>query len=129
MNNLADRIIESKSNRSNTTTPLGQYIEDEEDEHDFWERDTWYTPTRDNTKFSKIPASMFAPTNRERREPIYIDEEVSAQKDDDDDDDKNSQTSAQTPDEYGYIRQSNGLWLNIHTKKITDYHVLDNEDS
>ena len=85
---------------------MEQYIEDEEDECDLWERDTWYTPRRDSVKSSKIPGFMFAPTNRERRKPIYIDEEVS--KKEDDDNDKNSQRSTQLPDEYGYIKQSDG---------------------
>ena len=53
------------------TSPFGQYTEDEEDERDLWERDTWYTPTRDSSKSSKIPAFMFAPSNRERRQPVY----------------------------------------------------------
>ncbi|KAG2223762.1 hypothetical protein INT45_003486 [Circinella minor] len=48
----------------------------------------WYTPTRDSANFSKIPEFMFALTNRERRSPIYIYEEVSNKEDDDND--KNS---------------------------------------
>ena len=116
-------MVKYHTKRNEISQKFGEFRKEKtsDDDIDLWTRDTWYTPHRDDGRFSALPAHLFG---LHRPKPLL--ERLLLLVDDQEDVGDNvepEQSPTEEVDEFGYQKVDAG-WFNVYTGERTETHPL-----